>query len=147
MRKSLPQAKNLVRSVIDAVFSDSCILCTRSQLFCTGFPHRPPTFSRTCINAPAVQIVINGFSYVRLCVVQMGFFSNERRDAVHAFTCAFRPNARYVSCNVQPPSCVTRISGHLQREGCVREKKKKMLSIFRISIRLDLTLMHLVEDL
>lgn len=110
VRKSLPHAKNLVRSVIDADANESWIFWTFSQLRCVGFPHRPPIFSRACIKLPAKQIVTNGFSYVWLCVVQIGFFSNIRRGDEHAFTCAFRPNARYVSCNVQPPSCSIRIS-------------------------------------
>lgn len=110
VRKSLPHAKNLDRSVIDAVFNDSWIFVTFSQLRCVGVPHDPPIFSRTCTNVPAKQIVTNGFSYVWLLLVQMGFFSNMRRGDEHALTCAFRPKARYVSCNVQPPSWSIRIS-------------------------------------
>lgn len=110
VRKSLPHAKNLVRSVIDADFNDSWIFVTFSQLRCIGLPHAPPIFCRTCAKLPAKQIATNGFSYVWLLLVQIGFFSNIRRGDEHAFTCAFRPNARYVSCNVQPPSWSTRIS-------------------------------------
>lgn len=104
MRKSLPHARNLVRSVIDADFNDSWIFVTFSQLRCVGLPHEPPIFSRACIKLPARQIVTNGFSYVRLLVVQIGFFSNIRRGDEQALTWAFRPSARYVSCSVQPPS-------------------------------------------